>query len=321
VRYLSPNDSALAEERTPAHGRFGRRFDGRVRVAAVEVSAPGFQPWRREVGEEARASFEVVLLRLGEEVGSGEGELIEGPGRALRGTTAGGAAGTRSRAKDDESALSGIFGRIVDADSGEPLDQVAVDVGERRGAALTTGNGFFSVEGLKPGPVQVRFHRLGYASRTDTLVLGEGRAGEVTVRLATRPVELAPLEVSVRPTLRQRRRAGFERRRELGFGTFFTRDDIEATMGWLGDALRHVPSTTVLASHRMNEPFMVRFRGGTCVPLVFVDGVNLPGWDSLNLRQIPAVSLESIEVYRGGEVPAEFYLGQSGCLTVVAWTR
>ena len=55
-----------------------------------------------------------------------------------------------------------LFGQVVDARTGAPLEQVRIVV-ENGGTALTDGEGRFRIEGLPPGPCRIQASVVGYA--------------------------------------------------------------------------------------------------------------------------------------------------------------
>jgi outer membrane receptor for ferrienterochelin and colicin len=109
---------------------------------------------------------------------------------------------------------------------------------------------------------------------------------------------------------------GFEQRRKLRSGSFFTREDIETRSPmYFSDLLRMVPGARVSPSARYGQ--MVTLRGG-CRPQLWVDGIRTVtpvGMDDI----LPPMDVEAVEVYHGVQTPAEF--GGDPCGAIVVWTR
>jgi outer membrane cobalamin receptor len=159
-------------------------------------------------------------------------------------------------------------------------------------------------------------------------VLG-GRAQRVEVRLSTRPVELAPVLVSVEPRRWFSDRAGLEDRIERGNGIILTRTELDLRQPTnLGDAMRGLPGVTVFGSGGgITATYTVQLRNATrmdgviCQPMVWVDGQKW-GNDGSAFTDIHGFEVEAVEIYRGpSEVPGEFSGGDANCGVVVVWTR
>ncbi|MBT8335817.1 MAG: TonB-dependent receptor, partial [Gemmatimonadetes bacterium] len=176
--------------------------------------------------------------------------------------------------------------------------------------------GFFAVDSVPSGLQILRTRHLGYGDRDVPVVLEPGHTSEVRIGLATRAFELEPITVTVRSRSRLRDMQMFDHRRALGFGTFFTREDLERHRPWvLADLLRWTPGVQVRRSGAFG-PVTVTSRGRRCTPAVWVDGTR---WRvGSPLTEILGLELEAVEIHRGLP-PPEFYPG--ACVTVVAWTK
>jgi outer membrane receptor for ferrienterochelin and colicin len=129
-------------------------------------------------------------------------------------------------------------------------------------------------------------------------------------------VALDPIEVVAERQLRGPL-AGFERRRERGFGTYFTREDIEARAPYvLTDLLRTVPGVRVITAGPFGEK-AVRLRGN-CRPEIIMDGIRTSIDADLDYVLQP-MDVEAVEVYKGPQMPAQF--GSNPCGAIVVWTR
>ncbi len=214
---------------------------------------------------------------------------------------------------------AGLFGTVVDARTGEPMAGVRVQLADAPPVS-TNDRGFFSVDVAPTGLQLATFHMLGYTSRDVPVVLQPGQAGEVRVEMAEGAVELPPLTVTVRSVSRLRDIRMFEHRRAMGFGTFFTLDDLERRNPWaLADVVRDTPGVHLRQFGGPLGPILVRSRGKVCSPYVWVDGLRWRGGNPMT--EILGLELEAVEVHKGIP-PAEFYtVGSEDCITVVAWTK
>ncbi len=163
---------------------------------------------------------------------------------------------------------------------------------------------------------------VGYAPLLYTLWV-EQPSTRRSVHSAMRPhaVELPAVVVEAdRITFVFGRMREFWRRREMGLGWFFTRDEIEKRNPLLiSDLLRTIPGVSV---HHTGFTTQVRFRrfGMACPPGIWIDGVLQadPDVDALVWPEV----VEAIEVYRGSaQAPVQFRGAFHTCGVIVIWTR
>ena len=225
----------------------------------------------------------------------------------------------------DGGAAGQVVGRVLEGDE-EGLSNVEVSVlGQVRARTLSNQQGRFTIRDVEPGLVVVRFARLGYAPRTATLVVQPGRTAEVSTTMAVQPIELEPIQVSIRS--RYLERDGFYERAGRGWGTHFTPGELERIQPIeVSDLFRgRVPGVRVV---RVWDPTMHTYvnrllsrRGGSfnmgpCYLSVYVDGVRMFDAD---IDLLPAQSLAAAEVYVGAGTPVEYSFG--GCGAALIWTR
>ena len=99
-----------------------------------------------------------------------------------------------------------IAGRVTDAASGRPIDQVHLNVVGTRFGAVTNAEGRYVIRGVPSGAVAVRALRVGYAEQKKSVTLGTGPA-TLDFALATVAVSLTPVVTTA---------TGETRRVELG---------------------------------------------------------------------------------------------------------
>ncbi len=219
----------------------------------------------------------------------------------------------------DPQAPGRIVGRVTEEGRNRGVSDVEVTVlSPARAGTVTDGRGRFDLRDLEPGLLEVQFTHLGYASRTTTLIVQAGRTVEINASMSAQPIELEAIEVTVRSAYLERN--GFYRRARL-WGKQFTRadlDDLNPT--YLSDVFWRIPGVQV--QHGLNGAQAVSGRSrtflspGGCTLDVYLDGMNLRGWD---LDAITPWSLEGMEVYHGIGTPIQY--SRLGCGVVLLWTR
>ena len=225
----------------------------------------------------------------------------------------------RERSPDAPVIVQGL---VLDQAIRAPLEYAAVSLapgpgeGAGLGTRITDEEGYFVFDSVPPGTYTLVVTLLGYRERRDTLRVEPGDNLDVLVALSVDPVPLEPIVVEVRRRFVPIFMEGFEERRRIRSGTFFTREDI-AMRGLFrfSDLLRMVPGARVTSSSRYGP--VVTLRGG-CRPQLWVDGIRTV--TSLGMDDIlPPMDVEAVEVYHGVQTPAEF--GSDACGTIVVWTR
>jgi hypothetical protein len=236
----------------------------------------------------------------------------------------------------------GLGLHVVDA-ADAPIAGARVVLGT--GAEGVSGDsGWVRLPGVQPGRVFVLVTRIGYRPTEFTLEVPATGGLEVDVELEAAPVAVQGVTAVGRTENRTLAMGGFYRRKEVGMGTFLTREDIADTGAMrTSEVFRRVRGVRVvrgggdtyklqtarygLSLSQTAGPVTRTGRpnrqppgsGYVCEMLVFVDGMQqqLDGIDD-----IPMESLEAIEVYRGaGEIPAEYRVMNATCGVVLLWTR
>jgi hypothetical protein len=229
----------------------------------------------------------------------------------------------------DPTLPGNILGRVLDNRTGAPLAGASIRLQGTGRSAVTNTRGIFVLRDLPAGADTLRVELVGYADKVDPIQVVGGRAQDVQVRMATQPIELSPMLVTVQPRRWFSDRADVENRIERGNGIILTRADIEQRQPvLLGDALRGLPGVRVERSGGgVTAEYAVQLRGAAtltsaaCRPMVWVDGRRW-GADGSAFREIQGADLDVIEIYRGpAEVPGEFSGGDARCGVVAVWTR
>lgn len=248
-----------------------------------------------------------------------------------------GSAGEGSVAQEPSEVT--LEGTVIQAGTAEPVPQATVLVvdsyGDRLARQVTDETGGFSAKIRRRTAARLEVGKLGYESVvTPLLHFGEDELLVVEVMLDVDAVPLAPLEVVA--TAESSERAplfeGFDHRRDRGFGSFFTRPEIEDIQPQrVTDLLQRIPGVQLVgagAGHRRTIT-MHRSRGIAagrgCPVQIFLDGVLMTRVPSVDVAIDDLVApgdLEGVEIYRGlATVPAEFLNPNARCGVVALWTR
>ena len=224
----------------------------------------------------------------------------------------------------DSGAHSGLFGSVVSGDD-RPVAGARVRLEGHPAARVTDREGSFVFDRVLPGSYVVRVEHIAYHAFVDTVHLAPGRPLEMRIPVATEPIPVEGIEVTVRSTMWMRRRADLTERMERGGGHFITRTQI-ADRGEppISALLRGVPGVgiryTVVAGQYVYYPVI---RGGG-IPALYVDGARV-SLDPEMGRGIDAFLSSDVEVIEVQSGPATTPIGSpggcGGCGVILLWTR
>jgi hypothetical protein len=169
-------------------------------------------------------------------------------------------------------------------------------------AGTTGDDGRLRLAGLPTGRATVAVRRIGFRPVSQEITLPV--TGPVEVTMEEVPRQLA--EVVVRAARRgpyTGRMGDFQRRRDLGFGHFLTAEEIDRRRPmYTSDVLRMIPGLWVQSAAGRS---VIRIRGATCAPFVWLDGAPASA-GYLDVDAFAPNSLAGIEVYSGvATVPVE----------------
>jgi hypothetical protein len=224
----------------------------------------------------------------------------------------------------DANAQYRISGTITDS-AGAPLLGVEVVLFAADAPAYrfrTLEDGRFSLVGDRSPEARLLARRLGYSPRTFPLTFPADSGRSFTIALAAAPVLLSDVDID---GTRSGELGGwlkdfYERRRSNSFGHYFARDNIvRREPHHMSEMLRSLPGVTLLASRRFG--YVVRFRGCRQAPLVWLDGMRLPGAELDDV--VKPSDIAAMEVYFSpAGVPGQFLdRSNGGCGTILVWTR
>lgn len=211
-----------------------------------------------------------------------------------------------------------ITGRILSAESGEPIGGAEIRLAGTRRGAVTSDDGLFRIENLPAGEHLLTIEYLGAQSKSFRVRLGVHESVSVSFKLRMKVIPVPELEVTVNDDIPVGKLYSFYRRAETSPGYFISRDDIaERRPSRTTDLLRQVPGVDIGPPH-LGRTAVRMGRGSGCVPDYYLDGAHAPFYDMDNLQPI---DVAGIEIYRGNsEVPPEFNRPGT-CGVIVIWTR
>jgi hypothetical protein len=185
-------------------------------------------------------------------------------------------------------------------------------------AAVSNQFGVAYVVGIAEGARRIRVRYLGHGEANHFLVFGAGRTTRVMARLEPQPIPLA--EVRVRAWRSVLVSSGFFERRDLGHGTFLTREEIQRSHPrLLSDVVRRVPGIDVASILTPRSTSRIRGGSPTCRIQYFINGVMVQRYE---LDYMLPDDVEGMEIYKGAAaVPAEFNRGSASCGVILIWTR
>ena len=188
---------------------------------------------------------------------------------------------------------------------------------------VTDERGEIRFSAVRGGPATVRVRRLGYQPVLLDVIVDQRVPASSVVTLAAIPQRLAPIVVKG-GTNYTGRMAGFYQRRDLGIGHFVSRERLEReNPSQLTDIFRRLPGVQIQSTRMIRNAVRFRGNGGSCWPLVWLDGAPLPTAE-FDLDFLSPQSIEGLEVYTGiSQVPPQFMgsRGLGSCGVIVVWSR
>ena len=289
-----------------------------VDLPGIRLRAISDEAGRVELGRLRRGRYRIVTQRAGYQILAGELPVPWDTEFLVL---------LDRMALDDPRTLGRIFGRVTEEGSRDGLSDVDITIlSPTSFRTLSDPRGRFTLTGLEPGPVELRFQRLGYAPLTTTLTVPAGKTVEVYVSMSFRPIELEPIVVRVGSGYLER--SGFYRRARNAWGSRFTRHDIDLIdPHYVSDLLSRAPGVMVQQGLRGAEVVSRRRidtgDGTPCHLLPFLDGVPMFDWD---FDLVLPSDIDGVEVYQGSSAPIQYRNiiepdGTYPCGVVLIWTQ
>lgn len=188
---------------------------------------------------------------------------------------------------------------------------------------VTDERGEVRFNAVRGGPATIRIRRLGFRPTTLDIIVDQRVPATSIVTLALIPQRLATIVVKGGSNYTGRM-AGFYQRRDLGIGHFVSRERLEHdNPSQLTDIFRRLPGVQITSTRFIRNAIRFRGNGGSCWPLVWLDGAPLPTAE-FDLDFLSPSSIEGIEVYSGiSQIPPQFMgsRGMGSCGVIVVWSR
>jgi hypothetical protein len=211
-----------------------------------------------------------------------------------------------------------IVGRVVDHKSGKGIAGARVGIRESQIQTITDNAGAFTLTEVPAGMQALEAELIGYETRSAQIRVLSRETIETEVRLSTQPINLPPLEV----TVRSGRLVGvgfYDRRDEFGAqGRFITRVDIEKKNAQLFTDLLYNQHGIKVEYVGAGVRRVFINRGVGCTPMLWLDGMVI---DNTNFDVIRPEVVEGVEIYIGANVPLQFHYAASDCGVIAVWTR
>jgi len=186
-----------------------------------------------------------------------------------------------------------LSGRITDAVTGRPVEDVLVAVIGNGLATLSDGRGEFRLRGLEPGRHSVRFTRMGYEPQVREIELRNGATTWLAVRLGAQPIELDEVRTAARAVAAGDAVPG---------AILVARDEIEGSGEHTAADLLEGRAGLVVEGRGVAGRQTLSIRGSSADQvLVLLDGAPFgdPLTGAADLSTIPASQIESITVLKG----------------------
>jgi hypothetical protein len=221
------------------------------------------------------------------------------------------------------AATARLIGRVVNT-TGKPVAGARVQLDGTTRATSTVVNGAFTLDSLPAGSQVVTVRLLGYTPADKPVELSSVSATNVTITLDNFVPVLSTVRVEAQRT-RALDDVGFTERKRSGFGYYMDEKQIDNRQAIkFTELLRQAPGIRIMPAGDGSGANVItdaRDPNG-CVNIV-VDG---SPWVSQSPGDIDSFvqpqEIGAIEVYSGVTTPAQFGVpGQSGCETVVVWTK
>lgn len=222
-------------------------------------------------------------------------------------------------------AAQTVGGRLLDADSGEPIASGSILLvaanGDTLRSALSGAEGAFAVGAPGAGDYRLIGVRIGYRTSPPVAVTLGATHQTVDIRLEALPIIVEGVEVRVGVERRPGELGGFyERQQRMASGRFVTRQEFERfpssqlsdIVSALGVRIRYAPV----------GGGMTFYTGQGCLNLV-IDGVRISErMGSHPDELVTARDIEAVEIYRShSQVPGQFVGAFNQCGAILVWTR
>ncbi len=203
-----------------------------------------------------------------------------------------------------------ITGQVVDATTREPIASAQVSIVGTPIGAGTNQEGRYTIRGVRPGVVEVRVLRVGYAELKRSVTVAAGQAVTADFTMSAVPISLAPVVTTA---------TGEQRRVEVGnaIANVDAAKVVEnSAVSTIGDVLNsRIAGVTVNGGMQTGAGIRIRIRGTSSLsltnnPIYVIDGIRVEGATGSSSLSVGGTTasrvgdlnpeeIESIEVVRG----------------------
>ena len=211
---------------------------------------------------------------------------------------------------------------VVRDSAGKPLVGARVSVPGTGAEGMSTNGGAFLFDALPGGSWMVEARAVGFEPKRVPVDFIDG--GEAVTELSLEGITPRMDTVKVQADRWTREMAAFEERKKQGGGYFIDDEQLNKRNAlFVSDIMRATPGITVSPGSGGGRD-RVLMRGsagaGSCVPAVFLNGMNTPVPDGVLDNLVTSTEVRGVEVYtRTGSTPPQFQ-SRNGCGSIVIWT-
>jgi hypothetical protein len=230
-----------------------------------------------------------------------------------------GGSDTTARPVTSDSLSASMLAGWVRTEDGVPVPGARVAIFGTTASAVTDADGEFRLTGIHGGTQTLMTRAIGFLPDERAVDLTDQRIpviiGLTSLRRFLDTVHVRSDRVSLTSAV------GFDDRRRLGAGHFFTAADVQHFHPQeLTDLLRHAPTLEMHTDNQHNVTIRMRGDMEPCTPAIFVDGKQFINWELNDLNGIvQPEQIAGLEIYTPSLTPAEFRT-KLGCGTIVVWT-
>ncbi|HXT17021.1 MAG TPA: TonB-dependent receptor [Gemmatimonadaceae bacterium] len=234
------------------------------------------------------------------------------------------AVGAAQQAKQPDrakvAATYSVAGTVADQDGNAVPDaEVSVLEHDTRARHVRSDSaGRFQFSGLVSNPAVLSVRHFGFAPRELSVTIPDAtHRASIVVTLDPSAAEIDGMSVTGQADRDDERLRAFnERRATNSFGKYIDEERIrQRRPQFISELLREVPGVSAFPGRLGNT---VRIRG--CAPLVWLDGVRLPGAQIDDVARPPDIA--GIEIYSSfAGIPSQYFDRSATCGTILVWTK
>ena len=201
---------------------------------------------------------------------------------------------------------------------GKPMQGATIIVWGTGLETKSRSDGHFTLAGLPAGTFSLEARAIGYEPKRVAVDLSPKEPVTVDLEFKDRVQQLSRVVIMGKPSRMSSDIAGFLERSQNGMGHYVkASDEVLKNAIDVTDALRMTPGIQVAPGSGFGHVILMR---GGCVPVVYVDGMQMQdGYETLD-DIVPPQQVAGMEIYSGlGEAPVQYK--SNGCGVLLVWTK